>query len=133
MKLITRETDYAIRALLFMAGCKKGEVVSVGELVKALGIPRPFLRKILQVLTRRRFLESRRGKGGGFRLVRPAEAISLACLVEAFQGPMVLSECSFKKKLCPNVRVCGLKTRIDKMQRYVLGEMKDISLRSLLK
>ena len=56
MKLITRDTDYAIRALCFIARFKK-KIVSVSELVKVLKIPRPFLRKILQTLNKKRILK----------------------------------------------------------------------------
>ena len=57
MKLITRNTDYAIRALCFIAR-KKKQVVSVKELVSKLRIPKPFLRKISQRLNKERILVS---------------------------------------------------------------------------
>ena len=57
MKLITRNTDYAIRALCYIAE-QKQEVISADRLVKSLEIPRPFLRKILQTLTKAGLLNS---------------------------------------------------------------------------
>ena len=51
MKLITREIDYAVRAIIYLAEKKYG-VVSVAELVDELGITRPFLRKIMQILAK---------------------------------------------------------------------------------
>ena len=71
MKLLTRNTDYGIRALCFIAKAKD-KIVPVPELVKALRIPKPFLRKILQLLTKNGFVKSYKGMGGGFSLAIPA-------------------------------------------------------------
>ena len=98
MKLLSRNTDYAVRALCYIANEKK-RIVSVTELVKALKIPRPFLRKILQTLNREGILESHKGVGGGFKLARRSGSINLVELIEAFQGPFKANECFFKKSL----------------------------------
>lgn len=62
MKLITRDTDYALRAVCFIARDKE-RVTSASELVKNLSIPQPFLRKLLQILSRGRILRSHKGQG----------------------------------------------------------------------
>ncbi len=111
MKLITRDTDYAVRALCFMAKSEKG-VVSVTELVKSLKIPGPFLRKILQILNKKGLLRSYKGQGGGFRLAVAPNRISLVDLVETFQGQLKVSECMFKKRICPNTKTCMLSIKI---------------------
>ena len=131
MKLITRDTDYALRALCFIARHRK-EIVSVRELVKKLKIPKPFLRKILQILNKKRILKSYKGKGGGFLLGVPASKIFLVDLIEIFQGPLRLNECFFKKMACPNTKTCGLKKKIDNIERYVIRELNSITLTSLL-
>jgi Rrf2 family protein len=131
MKLITRDTDYAIRALCYIAGKKEG-IVAVSGLVKKLKIPRSFLRKILQVLNRKRLLKSYKGKGGGFILSVSPQKISLVQLIEIFQGRLRLNECFFKKSICPNRKTCQLKKKIDRIERYVINELKDISIASLL-
>ena len=63
MKLLTRDTDYAVRALLAMAG--KKSIVSVADLVAALKIPGPFLRRILQRLARRGWWSRRKAWEAG--------------------------------------------------------------------
>jgi Rrf2 family protein len=132
MKLITRDTDYAVRALCYIAR-EKDKVVAASTLVKKLKIPRPFLRKILQILNQRRLLKSYKGKGGGFVLAVSPGKISLAQLIEIFQGRLKLNECFFKKRICPNLKTCRLKKKIDKIERYVTRELRDIFLGSLLK
>ena len=131
MKLITRDVDYAIRALRYIAGVG-GERVAVPELAKRLKIPRPFLRKILQVLHRRGILKAYKGQGGGFQLARPAEEILLINLIEIFRGRLVLNKCLFKKRLCGDVATCALKGKIDAIERRVVSELKAITLKSLL-
>lgn len=132
MKLINRDTDYAIRALCYLAKRTK-EIVSVSELVKKLNIPRPFLRKILQILNKNRLLTSYKGAGGGFSLAKPAEKIFLPDLVKIFQGELKLNECIFKKRICPSVKICPLKEKLDTIELYVVKELKSINLASLLK
>jgi len=131
MKLITRDTDYAVRALCFIAKCEK-EIVPVSELNRNLRIPGPFLRKILQILNKKGLLRSYKGKGGGFMLALAPGKIFLADLIEIFQGSLRLNECIFKKRICPDIKTCKLKKRIDTIQKYVISELKDITLVSLL-
>jgi len=131
MKLITRDTDYAIRALIYIAR-NKDRIVSITELVKKLDIPRPFLRKILQLLSTNGVLKSYKGKNGGFELVRKPEKIRLLDLVEIFQGKFKLSECLFKKKICPNKISCKLRVQLDSLEELVENKIKEITLASLL-
>lgn len=132
MKLITRNTDYAIRALAYMAGRKKG-LVSAAELVKALKIPRQFLRGILQELGRRKFVESHKGVGGGFRLVKRPSSIYMTDIIEVFQGPFSLNECLLKKNICPNKGACLLGKKIAVISKYVESEIGSISIADLIK
>lgn len=132
MKLITRDTDYAVRAVSFIAASKK-EVVSAAELQKNLKIPRPFLRKILQILNKQGLLRSYKGRGGGFTLARPAKRIALTDLIKIFQGSLRLNECAFVKKVCPNMRTCQLRKKIDSIERYVISELRSVSIASLSK
>jgi len=132
MKLITRETDYAVRALCYMAK-GEGEVVSVSALVGELKIPRPFLRKLLQVLHKKGILNSFKGNGGGFSLALRPDKIFITGLINIFQGPFCLNECIFKKKLCPNRGVCILREKISDIERYVTAQLKAITISSLVK
>ena len=131
MKFITRDTDYSIRALIYIAR-NKDRIVSVTELVKELDTPRPFLRKILQSLSTSGVLKSYKGKNGGFELVRKPEEICLLDLMEIFQGKFKLSECHFKKKICPNQISCKLRVQLDSLEEMVENKIKEITLTSLL-
>ena len=131
MKLITRDTDYSIRALTYIAR-NKNRIVSITELVKELNTPRPFLRKILQLLSASGVLISYKGKNGGFELAIKPEKIRLLDLMEIFQGKFKLSECLFKKELCPNKISCKLRAQLDSLEVLVENKIKEITLASLL-
>lgn len=132
MKLITRETDYAIRAVCCIAKNKKPLVCS-GEMVERLKIPRPFLRKLLQILNKEGILKSFRGAGGGFELNRPKEKIFVLDLMNAFQGPFVLCEHTFKNRPCHDIKKCALKKKLDAIEKYIRKELKNITIGDLIK
>lgn len=130
MKLITRDMDYAIRALCVLAS-RGGEIVSVDALVKKTRVPRPFLRKILQILNRYKIIKSYKGRGGGFALGKDASMINLLDIMSVFQRYFRLSECTLRRKVCPKVDSCGLRKRIINIERMVKGELKKIDLKTL--
>ena len=130
MRLITRNTDYAVRALSYISR-QEEKVISVSELVKKIKVPRPFLRKILQTLNKKGILISYKGQGGGFVLAKKPEEIFLTDLIEILQGEIKLNECLFKKMFCPDIKNCGLKKKIDTIERYVVSQLKSITIASL--
>jgi len=132
MKLINRDTDYAVKALLYITQ-EDPKRISVSELVEALDIPKPFLRKTLQTLNREGVLNSYKGKGGGFVLAMPPEEILLIRLIDIFQNPIRLTECIFKEKICSDIGTCPLKKRIDAIEKSVISELESITLGSLLR
>ena len=131
MKLITKDTDYAARALCCIAK-HKDEVVSARELVRCLKIPRPFLRKIMQVLSRKGIVRSYKGKGGGFSLLIEPYRLSLLDIIIAFQGPIKLNDHTFRKKVCPHIKNCRVKKRLDRIERIMISELKAITIKEIL-
>jgi len=132
MKLITRDTDYAIRALVKM-GSSNRPLYSVAELAEGLNIPRPFLRKILQKLAAAGILNSYKGKGGGFSLAKDQNGIYLTQVMKAFQGEFELSGCIFKKAVCPSAERCVLRKKIMSIQNMVQDELEKITIGQLVK
>jgi Rrf2 family protein len=131
MKLITRDTDYAVRALCYIAR-QRGQIVSVNELVDCLNVPKPFIRKLLQILNKKGILKSYKGKGGGFTLAADNKNITLVGIIEIFQGPLRLSDHNFKKSLCHDIQKCPLKKKLDKIEDYVRSELGQVTVAYLL-
>ncbi|HMK61304.1 MAG TPA: Rrf2 family transcriptional regulator [Dissulfurispiraceae bacterium] len=96
---ITRETDYAIRCLLYLSK-KKHLPTVVDEIAQEMAIPKSFLSKIVQKLNRAGLLESFRGVKGGFKLTREPEAISLLDVISVMQGPVASNRCAVDKRAC---------------------------------
>ena len=131
MRLLNRDTDYAVRALLQIAR-KPSERMPVSELAARLKIPHPFLRKIFQTLQKEGVVISSKGKGGGFVLAAAPREISLTRLMEIFQGPLELSGCLYRKDLCTDIRTCPLRKRILSLEKVIVKDIQSITLQSLL-
>lgn len=132
MKLITRDADYAIRAVTEVA--RKGEnIVTVNELIKELKVPKPFLRKLMQVLNREGVIKSYKGRAGGFKLVKSPKKVSVLDLVEIFQGKFQLSQCMTGKRPCPNRMVCKLRKKLSSLERATKKELQGITIGYLTK
>lgn len=129
MKLITRNTDYALRALCYIS--KRRDLISVDELVKELGVPRPFMRKILQRLNKERILESYKGRGGGFKLKVPPAKIFIIRIMRIFQGQVGLNGCFLKKDICPDKGRCVLRKKIHAIEDDLFERLKQINVASL--
>jgi Rrf2 family protein len=90
---ISAKSDYAVRAMLLLAdvdgaGTPGAQPFAAEALAERAGLPRKFLEAILVDLRRATLVTSVRGAGGGYRLTRPATAISLAAVIRAVDGPL---------------------------------------------
>jgi Rrf2 family protein len=105
--LITRETDYAVRTVLYLAR-DRDRSASVTEVADAMQIPKSFLAKVLQRLVRSHILTSMRGVNGGFRLAKKPSEISLLTILEAVQGPAAINVCAIDSKRCRLSATCSV-------------------------
>lgn len=131
MKLITRDTDYAVQALIYLAQTK-AKRVSVQDLVGILNVPYPFMRKIMQKLQKGNIVDSYRGKNGGFTLAEPPGDIFLFQIIQIFNGPIRLHECIINQHLCPNSKTCLLKKELTEIEEYVSKKLRAITLKKLM-
>ncbi len=102
---ITRETDYAIRCILYLSD-RKGEISMVEDIAKEMQIPKSFLAKIVQKLARASLVKSFRGVKGGFQLDRPSREISLLDVIEAIEGDVSMNVCALDRTLCGRSKDC---------------------------
>ncbi len=85
--------DYAVVMMSAAARHPCGTRLSATLLSAETGVPLPTAQKLMQRLAGAKLLSSLRGTGGGFRLTRPAAAISLADIIEAIEGPIAITNC----------------------------------------
>jgi Rrf2 family iron-sulfur cluster assembly transcriptional regulator len=106
--MISRSSEYAIRALTFLAQQGGQRFHLARDMAEVLGIPAPFLGKVLQPLVTSRVLDSQRGRSGGFKLARPATEISLLHIVETQENLEHLHHCILGQSECTDERPCPL-------------------------
>lgn len=107
MKL-TKESNYAVSALAYMASFAQDTIHASAAVAKATQIPPTFLSKILGKLTRAEILVAHRGHERGFSFARPMRDISLRQVLEAIDGPSVLTRCIFWSGTCSDGDPCDL-------------------------
>src|SRR5271157_2070219 len=90
---ITRQADYAVRAVLYLAQQENAERAATSTIAQEQHIPPSFLAKIISQLSIAGLLHTSRGARGGVTLARDAKDISLLDVVEAIDGPILLNEC----------------------------------------
>jgi Rrf2 family protein len=91
--MLSQRGRYALKALLNLAGAR-AIPKDVGAIAGEENIPRKFLEAIMSDLRRAGLVESRRGKHGGYRLARPAEAITFGEVMRVTNGPLALLPCA---------------------------------------
>jgi Rrf2 family protein len=131
MKMFTKHTDYAIRALLQL-GLNKENFTSARLISKNQKIPYSFLRQILQELIKNKIIESKEGISGGVKLITNPKNIKINDIIKIFQGDIELSECMFRKKICANRSTCVLRREIKRIENIVTNEFSKITIQTLL-
>ncbi len=111
--MLSKKTQYAFKALTFIAERKKEGPVLIAEIAKKKKIPLKFLENILLELKKAGLLESKKGKGGGYFFKVDPKDIRLAQIMRLIEGPIALLPCvslNFYQK-CKDCdeKKCGLK------------------------
>ena len=129
--LYSKPCEYAIRALAYLAQ-RRGRAAAQGrEIARVEGIPAPVLGKILQGLVRKGLLESRRGPGGGFRLARRAELITLRDVVAAVDGLDHFLECAVGLERCADDAPCPLHDTWKELRTQVMDYLETTTLEEM--
>lgn len=124
--MLNKKTQYAIKALTFLAEQNKGPIL-IAEISEKKKIPLKFLENILLELKKTGILESKKGKGGGYFLKVPANKIPLADIIRKIDGPIALLPCAslYFYERCKNCdeKNCGL--------HDILVQVRDANLKIL--
>jgi Rrf2 family protein len=86
---VTAKADYAVRAVIELAGSAQDAPRKVDQVAQAQGIPVSFLENILTQLRSSGIVRSQRGPEGGYWLAKPPEEVNLAQIIRAVEGPLV--------------------------------------------
>ena len=131
MKL-TRFTDYSLRVLIYL-GLQNNGRVTIREISESYGISRNHLMKVVSLLTRKGYLDARRGPGGGIALARPAQEIVIARVIQDMEDDLNLVECFCSDGSCTIKPYCELKQVLREALRAYLKVLEGYTLLDLLK
>ncbi|UYM14102.1 RrF2 family transcriptional regulator [Endozoicomonas euniceicola] len=128
---LTKHTDFALRILVYSAmEAGEGRLLSVQEVTDAFEVPRTHVMKIVQKLGQLGYLQTFRGKGGGFRLGMQPEDINLAEVVKAMESSITLVEC--EEIACRDCSTCQLKAIMNQAMAAFFNVLAQYSLADAL-
>ncbi len=127
--LFSTATGYSLRALAALP--EDGSYCLAKDLASSLGLPGPYLAKILQGLVQADILESVRGPKGGFRLTRPAHRITVGEVVAAMEGPNAMEGCIMGFPTCGGDHPCPLHDAWGAVKAQVASSMTEATIRDL--
>jgi len=130
---ITREGDYGMRSVLYLARQPLKKISFVNEISEEYKIPRSFLAKILQKLVKAKIVRSYRGVKGGFSLAKQARDISVLDVLEAVEGKLSLNICLTDKKKCSFSKHCPINSVWVTAQARVVDVLKKTNFEDLAK
>jgi len=125
---LTSYSNYALRAMQ-LAALKAPALVRVDDVVHVHGLARPHIVKIVHELGKAGLIETQRGRGGGFRLARAPEAITVGEVVRLTEGPIELVECfNDATNTCPLIGICRLSTAFAQATRAFFEVLDGVTI-----
>jgi len=130
--MLSNTSKYALRAVIYVALHSSTEKkVGSKEISSELGIPMPFLGKIMQMLTRTGILNSSKGPGGGFTMGRSPLDISLMDIIEIIDGKDSFDQCLIRTSPCSKTSPCSLHDKIGPARRELRSILVSESIADL--
>ena len=132
--MITREADYAIRVMLYLAtNSNEDRPVAADVLAREMHVPYRFLRRIVLRMVKSGLVITTRGRGGGMRAGRPAADISLMDVIESVNPrSLTLNECLNGDSSCPRKGACVVREEVEKVQNKLRDNLHSVRFGSLV-
>ncbi|MFZ9046281.1 MAG: RrF2 family transcriptional regulator [Cyclobacteriaceae bacterium] len=135
--MLSKRTKYGLKALVFLARESKGGPVQIASISKSEDIPQKFLESILLTLRKSGFLGSKKGKGGGYYLLRPAKEVTMAEVYRVLEGPIAMVPCvslNFYEicEDCPSEKTCSINNLMKELRDSNLDILNKTFLSDLI-
>lgn len=135
--MLSKKTKYAINALVYIAKNQESQPISVSKIASEQNIPLKFLETILADLKNARFLNSKKGKYGGYYLNKSADDINLAEITRLFDGAIALLPCVTYQyyercEECANEEICGIRKVFMEIRNITVEKLKDATLSNII-
>ena len=129
---LTRESEYALLGLAVLGDRPEGAVVSLSEVAEERDLPQAFLAKVFMKLSRHGVLVAHRGRGKGYALARPPEAILVLEVLEAIEGTRLHDRCLLWDGHCHDTNPCPLHFRLHEVNAALRRALDSVTLADYL-
>ncbi|WP_297695744.1 Rrf2 family transcriptional regulator [uncultured Eudoraea sp.] len=135
--MLSKKTKYGIKALTYLASQSKQDPVQISEIARHENIPQKFLESILLTLRNTGFLGSKKGKGGGYYLLKDPGEIPMTTVIRVLEGPIAMVPCvslNFYEKCddCPDENKCTVHKLMLQVRDSVLEVYRNNTLADLI-
>ena len=135
--MLSKKTKYGLKALTFLAAQKNNEPVQIAEISRNENISQKFLESILLTLRKTGFLGSKKGKGGGYYLIKEPSEIPMTSVIRVLEGPIAMVPCvslNFYEQCydCPDENSCSVHKLMLKVRDSALEVYRNNTLADLI-
>lgn len=131
MLRLSKITDYGVVVLSNLSN-RDDRLASAVDIAGVTGIPEPTVAKVLKTAARANLVIGQRGAGGGYRLTRTADAISITEIIEAFEGPIALTACvDGGDGNCSVEAFCAMRQNWDTVNQAIRNALTKVTLRDM--
>ncbi|NJB70846.1 Rrf2 family protein [Saonia flava] len=135
--MLSKKTKYGIKALAFLAGQEENRPVQIAEIAKHENISQKFLESILLSMRRTGFLSSKKGKGGGYYLIKRPSEIQMTEVIRVLEGPIAMVPCvslNYYEKCddCPDENKCSVHKLMIAVRDSALTVYRNTALQDLI-
>ena len=136
--MISQRARYAFKAMVALAHAKPGEGLQIRQLCEQEKLPRKFLEQILLSLKAAGYLTSRRGRDGGYELLKPADTIAIGPLLRAIDGPIAplpcLSRTAYRRcEDCRDEAHCEVRIAFSRAYAQYLSALETTTLAEVMR
>ncbi len=135
--MISKKTKYALNALVYLAGNYNKGPVLIGQIAQAQHIPQKFLEAILLDLKNAGILNSKKGRGGGYYLIKSPDEVNIADVLRLFDGAIALLPCVTHKyyercEECRDEATCGIRDVFQEVRNETVNILKNSTLSQIM-
>ncbi|HEX4114093.1 MAG TPA: Rrf2 family transcriptional regulator [Stellaceae bacterium] len=135
--MLSNKAKYGLKAMLYLAEHPDSGPVGILEIAQDQNIPKKFLDAILLELRRNGLVHSRKGRGGGYVLSRPAAEISVGRIIRVLDGPLAPIACASKTAYrpcadCRDIKACQIRRTMQRVRDAMAGILDSTNLAEML-
>ncbi len=135
--MLSNKAKYGLKAMLYLAARRDARPVGILEIAEDQNIPKKFLDAILLELRRNGVVYSRKGRGGGYVLSRPAAEISVGRIIRALDGPLAPIGCASKTAYrpcadCTDIKACQVRRTMQRVRDAMADILDNTNLAEML-